>query len=59
MALGSSGRAVFVIQNASLMRQGDTITGTFEVQLDIYTGQQCARGLCAGQRVGQLHRRHR
>jgi hypothetical protein len=35
-ALGAAGRAEFVIQNASLVRQGDTITGIFEVQLDIY-----------------------
>ena len=36
-ALGASGYAVFAILNASLTRQGDTITGNFEVQLDIYS----------------------
>lgn len=34
-ALGSSGQAVFVIQDASLTRQGDTITGSMAVRLDI------------------------
>src|SRR3954449_139928 len=35
-AFGSSGKAVFVIQEASLIRQRDTILGGFGVQLDIY-----------------------
>ena len=38
MALGTAGRAVFIILNASLVRRQDTITGTFEVQLDVYPG---------------------
>ena len=41
--LAAAGRAVFVIQNASLVRQGDTITGNFEVELDIYTTPMCVR----------------
>ncbi len=35
-ALGSADLAIFVIQDASLTRQGDTISGNFAVQLDIY-----------------------
>jgi hypothetical protein len=34
--LGNNDRAVFVIQNASLIRRGSTITGNFAVELDIY-----------------------
>jgi hypothetical protein len=36
-ALGGSGQAVFVIQNATLMRRGDTLSGNFAVELDIAT----------------------
>lgn len=36
-ALGSSDRAVFVIQNASLVRRGDSLSGNLSVELDIYT----------------------
>ena len=36
-ALGTVNEAVFVIQDASLVRQRDTISGTFAVELDIYT----------------------
>ena len=36
-AMGSSDRAVFVIQDATLMRRGDTLSGQFTVELDIYT----------------------
>jgi hypothetical protein len=43
-ALGPSGYAVFVILNAGLTRQGDTITGTFEVELDIYTSPNVRAG---------------
>jgi hypothetical protein len=35
-ALGSTGEAVFVIQDASLVRRGDTISGTMSVALNIY-----------------------
>ena len=34
-AFGSSGQAVFIIQDASLIRQRDTITGTMAVRLEI------------------------
>lgn len=37
-ALGGSGVAVFSILNAGLLRKGDTLTGNFEVELDIYSG---------------------
>jgi hypothetical protein len=43
-ALGASGYAVFVILNAGLTRQRDTITGTFEVELDIYTSPSVRAG---------------
>jgi hypothetical protein len=36
-ALGAGGTAVFSILNAGLIRKGDTLTGTFEVELDVYT----------------------
>ena len=35
-ALGAADLAVFVIQDASLVRRDDTINGNFSVQLDIY-----------------------
>lgn len=35
-ALGSADLAVFVIQDASLTRQGDTLAGNFAVQLNVY-----------------------
>jgi hypothetical protein len=35
--LGSSGEAVFVIQDASLVRRGDTLSGNLSVELDINT----------------------
>jgi hypothetical protein len=33
---GVTGRALFIIQDASLNRQGDTITGTMKVRLEVY-----------------------
>jgi hypothetical protein len=35
-ALGSADLAIFVIQDASLTRRGDTLSGNFSVQLEIY-----------------------
>jgi hypothetical protein len=35
-ALGSADLAIFVIQDASLNRRGDTLSGNFSVQLEIY-----------------------
>ena len=52
VALGATGRAVFVIQNASIVRQGDTITGTFEVQLDIYPGSNARAAYAAASVTG-------
>ncbi len=37
-AVGSAGRAVFVIKDASLERTGDGIQGTMDVELDVYGG---------------------
>jgi hypothetical protein len=41
---GPSGRAVFIIQDASLTRQRDTILGRFAVELDIYTSANTRAG---------------
>jgi hypothetical protein len=54
---GPAGRAVFVIQNASLLRDGDTITGTFAVRLDIYTSANTRVGY-AEARVAHSHSGH-
>jgi len=35
-AVGNADLAIFVIQDASLTRRGDTIAGNFAVQLDVY-----------------------
>lgn len=35
-AAGSADLAIFLIQDASLTRQGDTLSGNFSVQLDVY-----------------------
>ena len=54
---GAAGRAVFVIQNASLIESGDTITGTFAVRLDIYTSANNRVGY-AEARVARVHSGH-
>jgi hypothetical protein len=54
---GPAGRAVFVIQNASVLRDGDTITGTFAVRLDIYTSANNRVGY-AEARVAHSHSGH-
>jgi len=51
---GPAGRAVFVIQNASMIRDEDTITGTFAVRLDIYTSANNRVGY-AEARVSRSH----
>lgn len=43
-AFGSSGRAVFVIQEASLIRQRNMLLGSFAVQLDVYTSADTRAG---------------
>jgi hypothetical protein len=54
---GPAGRAVFVIQNASLIQEDDTITGTFAVRLDIYTSANSRVGY-AEARVSHSHSGH-
>jgi hypothetical protein len=43
-AFGSSGRAVFVIQDASLTRQRNMLLGSFAVELDVYTSADTRAG---------------
>ena len=43
-AFGTAGQAVFVIQEASLIRQRDTILGSFAVELDVYTSANTRAG---------------
>jgi hypothetical protein len=45
---------VFVIENASMIQDGDTITGTFAVRLDIYTSANNRVGY-AEARVSHTH----
>jgi hypothetical protein len=54
-ALGSAGLAVFSIQDASLVRRGDTITGTMDVVLDIYPTPESPRAGFAEARVTRQH----
>src|SRR5271156_4969302 len=54
---GPAGEAVFVIQNASLLRDGDTINGTFAVRLDIYASAN-NRVAYAEARVAHSHSGH-
>ncbi len=46
-ALGSAGHAVFVIQEASLIRQRDSILGSFAVELDVYTSDNTRAGFAS------------
>lgn len=58
-AFGSAGRAVFTVNNASLVQQGDVISGTFSVGLEIYTSNGTRAGFAEAtvsrQRVGPVH----
>ena len=54
---GPAGRAVLVIQNASLIKREDTITGTLAVRLDIYTSANKRTGY-AEARVSRQHSGH-
>ena len=58
-AFGSAGRAVFAVNNASLVQVGDVITGTFSVGLEIYTSNNTRAGFAEAtvsrQRVGPVH----
>lgn len=56
-AFGPSARAVFVIQDASLIKREDTITGTLAVRLDIYTSVNKRTGY-AEARVSRQHIGH-
>jgi hypothetical protein len=54
---GAAGAAVAVIQNASLIRAGDTITGTLAMRLDIYASDNKRVGY-AEARVSRQHVGH-
>jgi hypothetical protein len=41
---GVTGRAVFIIQDASLIRKGNTITGSMRIRLEIYSGDNVLSG---------------
>ena len=43
-ALGSAGEAVLVIKDASLIRQGDTLEGSFWVELNVYSSANVRAG---------------
>jgi hypothetical protein len=45
-AVGSSGRAVFVIKDASLVRFGDGINGSLDVELDVYAAALAISTTC-------------
>jgi hypothetical protein len=57
-ALGSADLAVFVIQDASLTRRSDTLSGSFAVELDIYntptTRAAYAQAKASGTYTGDL-----
>ena len=57
-AFGSTGRAVFSIQDASLVRQGDTINGSMDVMLDVYPAATGPRAGFAEARVTRQHTGH-
>jgi hypothetical protein len=54
---GPAGRAVVVIQDASMIQDGDTITGSFAVRLDVYTSANNRVGY-AEARVSRSHSGH-
>ncbi len=58
-AFGSAGKAVYVITDAALTREGDTITGTFAVRLEIYTSAGTRAGFAEAsvsrQIAGSVH----
>ncbi len=58
-ALGSADRAVFIIQNASLVRRRDTVTGNLSVELDIYNTPTTRAAFAQASVSGTLHRRSR
>jgi hypothetical protein len=56
-AFGTSGKAVFSIQDASLTRRGDVIDGSMSVVLDMYTTDTQRAGF-AEARVARQHTGH-
>ncbi|HET8996640.1 MAG TPA: hypothetical protein VFN42_08225, partial [Acetobacteraceae bacterium] len=54
-AFGSTGRAVFIIQNASLTKQDDTITGNMDVVLNVYPSDTGPRAGFAEARVSRQY----
>jgi hypothetical protein len=54
-AAGTTGRAVFIINDASLTRLGDMITGTMSVELDIYPTPGTRAGFAQATVVRQLN----
>lgn len=54
-AFGSTGYAVFVIRNASLRKQGDTITGNMDVMLNVYPAANAPRAGFAEARVAHQY----
>jgi len=53
-AEGTTGRAVFAINDASLIRQGGLVTGTMSVELDIFGGSGAREGYAQATVVRQL-----
>jgi hypothetical protein len=53
-AFGSTGQAVFVIQDASLMRRRDTLSGNFSVELGIYTAPGTRAGFAQASASGRF-----
>ncbi len=57
-AFGSVGHAAFIIQDASLVRHGDTINGTMDVVLNVYPSTTGPRAGFAEARVMRQHTGH-
>lgn len=53
-AVGTSGRAVFAIDNASLLQQGSILTGAFSVTLSIVTEQGVRAGFAQATATRQI-----
>jgi hypothetical protein len=53
-AFGSAGQAVFVIQDASLVRRRDTLSGNFSVELGIYTAPGARAGFAQASVSGRF-----
>ena len=54
-AFGAAGRALFIIQDASLIRQDDTITGSMRVRLEIYNADNVLAGFAEAV-AGEQHK---